>query len=122
MATARPLVLWLLAILLLCGFAGRPGLAAPCPHGSVAAEAARAPMPRATDAWLSAAVDGPPFGAATACSTPDCCLAHCPVALAEGEACAPEPPADRYRPGVVRLAGRLPGDGPWRPPPLSLVS
>ena len=121
MATARPLVLWLLAILLLCGFAGRSGFAAPCPHGS-RAEAAQAPIPRANDGWLSAAVDRPPVGAAAACGTPNCCLAHCPMALAEVEASAPEPPADRYRPGVVRLAGRLLGDGPWRPPPLSLVS
>jgi hypothetical protein len=120
MASVRTLVLLLSAILLLAGFAVRPALAAPCPHGSPAG--AQAPMLRATEAWLSAAVDRAPIGAAMACCTPSCCLAHCPVALAEVGAWAPEFPADRYRPGTIRLAAQLLGDGPWRPPPLALVS
>jgi len=120
MASVRTLVLLLSAILLLAGFAGQPGLAAPCPHGSSAG--AQAPMLRATEVWLSAAVDRAPGDAAASCCTSNCCLAHCPVALAEVGAWVPEFPADRYRPGTIRLATRLLGDGPWRPPPLFLVS
>lgn len=127
MAVARLVTFLVLAVALLAGSAERPARAAPCPH--VTAPAAHEPAAEPTAPAATAAVEpsltaGPetgPVAPIAPCCAPSCCLAHCPFLLAEVAAVAPPAATAPNRPSIARRGGRLPGDGPWRPPPTVLA-
>lgn len=112
-----------LIALALAALLAQPAEAAPCPHerarpASGSVEVARL-MP---EPGLAAPAEPRSGGMAAACCPPSCCVSHCPALLpmAGGEGVAPCA-GGRQRPGSDRLAQRLRGDGPWRPPPLVLA-
>lgn len=106
----------------LAALLAQPAEVAACPHRHPeAATGVEQAIRSVPSPWLAAPAERRAGGMAAACCSPSCCFSHCPALLpmAGGERGATDA-SGRKRPGSERLARRLRGEGPWRPPPAVL--